>query len=129
MINKSFAKGVIKRAAEYPIEFDKYAFFGLKKKVKFTPRKHGLDEPYKTNDPIMRRVLAIADEQQGVHMHPNHSYIEDAAMDSLDSVENVMALEEEFNRAIPDAVVEKLHTPQHVVDYLRNNKPIPLKDY
>lgn len=50
------------------------------------------------------------------------SFIEDLGADSLDIVELLMALEEEFDIEIPDEEAEKLVTVGDVVDYIRNNQ-------
>lgn len=50
------------------------------------------------------------------------SFIEDLGADSLDIVELLMALEEEFDIEIPDEEAEKLVTVGDVVDYIKNNQ-------
>ena len=50
------------------------------------------------------------------------SFVEDLGADSLDVVELVMALEEEFELEIPDEDAEKLETVQHVIDYVEEKK-------
>ena len=50
------------------------------------------------------------------------SFIEDLAADSLDIVELLMALEEEFDIEIPDEEAEKLISVGDVVDYIKNNQ-------
>ncbi len=50
------------------------------------------------------------------------SFIEDLGADSLDIVELLMALEEEFDIEIPDEEAEKLITVGDVVDYIKNNQ-------
>ena len=49
------------------------------------------------------------------------SFIDDLGADSLDVVELVMALEEEFNLEIPDEDAEKIETVQNAIDYLEAN--------
>ena len=49
------------------------------------------------------------------------SFIDDLGADSLDTVELVMALEEEFETEIPDEEAEKITTVQQAVDYINNN--------
>ena len=49
------------------------------------------------------------------------SFIDDLGADSLDIVELVMALEEEFDMEIPDSDAEKVVTVQDVVDYIKDN--------
>ena len=48
----------------------------------------------------------------------NMSFIDDLGADSLDTVELVMAIEEEFETEVPDEVAENLHTVQNMLDYL-----------
>ncbi|MDD2481876.1 MAG: acyl carrier protein [Lutispora sp.] len=50
------------------------------------------------------------------------SFIEDLGADSLDIVELLMALEEEFDIEIPDEEAEKLVTVGDIVDYIKNNQ-------
>ena len=51
------------------------------------------------------------------------SFINDLGADSLDTVELVMALEEEFDMEIPDEEAEKLQTVGQAVDYIKNHVP------
>lgn len=53
---------------------------------------------------------------------PEASFIDDLGADSLDTVELVMALEEEFETDIPDEEAEKIKTVQNVIDYINANK-------
>jgi acyl carrier protein len=50
---------------------------------------------------------------------PEASFIEDLGADSLDTVELVMALEEEFGIEIPDEEAEKIMTVKHAVEYIK----------
>ena len=71
---------------------------------------------------IQYRVLKIVSDQVGVSesdIKSESSFIEDLGADSLDTVELVMALEEEFSIEIPDEDAEKIKTVQHVIDYVR----------
>ena len=77
--------------------------------------------------PIDQRVKDIIVEQLGVkpdQVTPEAKFIEDLGADSLDTVELVMALEEEFEIEIPDEDAEKITTVQQAVDYIseRRNK-------
>ncbi len=68
------------------------------------------------------KVKDIIVEQLGVNAEqvvPEASFIEDLAADSLDTVELIMAFEEEFGAEIPDEDAEKLTTVGAVIDYLR----------
>lgn len=72
---------------------------------------------------IEERVNKVVMEQLGVsesEIRPNASFMEDLGADSLDSVELVMALEEEFGTEIPDEEAEKITTVQQAVDYIKN---------
>ncbi|MBU1626406.1 acyl carrier protein [bacterium] len=73
---------------------------------------------------IEEKVKEIIVKQLGVsesEVTPEASFINDLGADSLDTVELVMAFEEEFGIEIPDEEAEKLETVQHAVDYLRNH--------
>ena len=68
------------------------------------------------------RVTEIIMEQLGVsreEIRPEASFIDDLGADSLDIVELVMAIEEEFDIEIPDEDAEKIQTIRDATDYLR----------
>ncbi len=70
------------------------------------------------------RVKKIVVEQLGVsedEVKPESSFVDDLGADSLDTVELVMALEEEFDTEIPDEEAEKISTVQSAIDYINNN--------
>ncbi|MCL7766582.1 acyl carrier protein [Pasteurella multocida] len=74
---------------------------------------------------IEERVKKIIVEQLGVkedEVKPEASFVEDLGADSLDTVELVMALEEEFDIGIPDEEAEKITTVQSAIDYVQNNQ-------
>ncbi len=74
---------------------------------------------------IEDRVKKIIVEQLGVKeedVKPEASFIEDLGADSLDTVELVMALEEEFDVEIPDEEAEKITTVQSAIDYVAKNQ-------
>jgi acyl carrier protein len=74
---------------------------------------------------VAEKVKEIIVEQLGVtpeQVTPEASFIEDLGADSLDTVELVMALEEEFDIQIPDEEAEKITTVQQAVDYIVNKK-------
>jgi acyl carrier protein len=71
---------------------------------------------------IVERVKKVIVDQLGVKesdVTPEASFIEDLGADSLDTVELVMALEEEFGTEIPDEDAEKITTVQKAVDYIQ----------
>jgi acyl carrier protein len=70
---------------------------------------------------IDERVKKIVVEQLGVkeeEVSENSSFVDDLGADSLDTVELVMALEEEFECEIPDEEAEKITTVQQAIDYV-----------
>ena len=70
---------------------------------------------------VVERVKKIVVEQLGVkeeEVTPEASFVDDLGADSLDTVELVMALEEEFECEIPDEEAEKITTVQQAVDYI-----------
>lgn len=73
---------------------------------------------------IEERVKKIVVEQLGVkdeEVTNAASFVDDLGADSLDTVELVMALEEEFECEIPDEEAEKITTVQQAVDYVNAN--------
>lgn len=71
---------------------------------------------------IEERVKNIVVEQLGVkpeQVVPAASLIDDLGADSLDTVELVMALEEEFETEIPDEDAEKIRTVAQIIDYIK----------
>ena len=67
------------------------------------------------------RLIEIIAKQLGVdedNVTPDSSFMEDLGADSLDTVELVMALEEEFEIEIPDSDAEKIQTVQDALSYL-----------
>ena len=74
---------------------------------------------------IEERVKKVIVEQLGVkeeEVVAQASFIEDLGADSLDTVELVMALEEEFGTEIPDEDAEKITTVQAAIDYIENHR-------
>ena len=74
---------------------------------------------------IEARVKQIVVEQLGVseeEVTSTASFVDDIGADSLDTVELVMALEEEFDCEIPDEDAEKITTVKQALDYVNANK-------
>ncbi|MBS0586992.1 acyl carrier protein [Nitrosomonas sp.] len=70
---------------------------------------------------IEQRIKKIVAEQLGVNeaeVKNESSFVNDLGADSLDTVELVMALEEEFECEIPDEQAEKINTVQEAIDYV-----------
>jgi len=71
----------------------------------------------KVKEVIVEQLGANADE-----VVPTASFVDDLGADSLDTVELVMALEEEFGVEIPDEDAENIKTVQDAIDYINKNK-------
>ncbi len=72
---------------------------------------------------IQEQVKQIVAEQLGVKVEEvtnEASFVDDLGADSLDTVELVMALEEEFDCEIPDEEAEKITTVQLAIDYVKD---------
>jgi acyl carrier protein len=72
---------------------------------------------------IFEKVKKIVADQLSVDadtVTPQSNFANDLGADSLDTVELVMALEEEFDIEIPDEAAEKITTVQEAVDYINN---------
>ncbi len=77
-----------------------------------------------SSEEVFEKVKGIIVEQLGVSetsVTMESSFIDDLGADSLDIVELVMALEEEFNIEIPDGDAEKVVTVEDVVEYIKEN--------
>lgn len=73
---------------------------------------------------VNERVKGIVAEQLGIgieEINNESSFIDDLGADSLDTVELVMALEEEFDVEISDEQAENISTVQSAIDYINNN--------
>tara|TARA_B100001123_G_scaffold146571_1_gene170002 strand:- start:53 stop:292 length:240 start_codon:yes stop_codon:yes gene_type:complete len=73
---------------------------------------------------IEERVKKIVIEQLGVaddQVTPEASFVDDLGADSLDTVELVMALEEEFDAEIPDDEAEKITTVKQAIEFIQAN--------
>jgi acyl carrier protein len=74
---------------------------------------------------VEERVKKIIGEQLGVEedeVTPEASFVEDLGADSLDTVELVMELEEEFEINIPDDAAEKIQTVGQAVEFIEKNQ-------
>jgi len=74
---------------------------------------------------VEERVKKIVAERLGVkeeEVTNTASFVDDLGADSLDTVELVMALEEEFETEIPDEDAEKITTVQHAIDYVNEHQ-------
>ncbi|NCT57551.1 MAG: acyl carrier protein [Legionella sp.] len=76
---------------------------------------------------VTERVRKIVVEQLGVkedELKNDASFVDDLGADSLDTVELVMALEEEFETEIPDEKAEQITTVQGAIDYIESNTTV-----
>lgn len=92
-----------------------------------TKEQQSIDSQHSINcdNDIEKKVKKIISEQLGVkeeEVTSNSSFVEDLGADSLDTVELVMALEEEFDTEIPDEEAEKITTVQAAIDYINFEK-------
>jgi acyl carrier protein len=74
---------------------------------------------------VEQQVKAIVAEQLGVKLEQvsnDASFVDDLGADSLDTVELVMALEEEFETEIPDEDAEKITTVQQAITYITDRR-------
>ena len=77
-----------------------------------------------SSEEVFEKVKEIIVEQLGVAENAvtqEASFIDDLGADSLDIVELIMALEEEFDMEIPDTDAEKISTVNDVVEYIKEN--------
>jgi acyl carrier protein len=93
--------------------------------TRFSRTNHRIQEAWrKSMDNIEARVKKIVAEQLGVaeaDIKNDSSFVEDLGADSLDNVELVMALEEEFECEIPDEEAEKITNVQQAIDYVKGH--------
>ena len=71
---------------------------------------------------MLDKIKAIVAEQLGVdedQVTADASFVDDLGADSLDTVELIMAFEEEFDIEIPDEEAQKIKTVQDVIDYIQ----------
>ncbi len=70
---------------------------------------------------IEQKIIKIVSDQLNVdesEISPDSSFVDDLGADSLDTVELVMAFEEEFGIEIPDEDAEKIQSVQNAIDYI-----------
>jgi len=87
------------------------------------PEQVTLEEQFAMSS-VEERVKKIVVEQLGVNeseVSGDASFVDDLGADSLDTVELVMALEEEFDCEIPDEEAEKITTVQQAIDYINSH--------
>jgi acyl carrier protein len=76
---------------------------------------------------VESKIKTIIAEQLGVkpeEVTPNASFVDDLGADSLDTVELIMALEEEFNIEIPDEDAEKMKTVGDAIKYIEEKSNV-----
>ncbi|NXG34583.1 ACPM protein, partial [Dromaius novaehollandiae] len=88
------------------------------------------DLPPLTLEGIKDRVLYVLklydkiDPNKASRLTAESHFMKDLGLDSLDQVEIIMAMEDEFGFEIPDADAEKLMCPQEIVDYIADKKDV-----
>ncbi|XP_019368333.1 PREDICTED: acyl carrier protein, mitochondrial [Gavialis gangeticus] len=85
------------------------------------------DLPPLTLEGIKERVLYVLklyDKIDPEKLTADSHFMKDLGLDSLDQVEIIMAMEDEFGFEIPDAEAEKLMCPQEIVDYIADQKDV-----
>ncbi|XP_005288968.2 acyl carrier protein, mitochondrial isoform X1 [Chrysemys picta bellii] len=89
--------------------------------------RHYSDMPPLTLEGIEDRVLYVLklyDKVDPEKLTVNSHFMKDLGLDSLDQVEIIMAMEDEFGFEIPDVEAEKLMCPQEIVDYIADKKDV-----
>ncbi|MBN1226584.1 MAG: acyl carrier protein [Deltaproteobacteria bacterium] len=70
----------------------------------------------------IKKIICEQLEVKEEDVVPEASFVDDLGADSLDQVELIMALEEEFDISISDDEAEKIITVQNAIDYIKSNK-------
>jgi acyl carrier protein len=106
-----------------------FPFFGIAKRRSAAitiPQRNPSNQPHPMSDKsIEERVKDIIVDQLGVNadqVNPEAKFVEDLGADSLDTVELVMAFEEEFEIEVPDEEAEKLTSVGDVITYITSQK-------
>ncbi|KAK9977864.1 hypothetical protein ABG768_019652 [Culter alburnus] len=89
--------------------------------------RHYGDLPPLTLENIKERVmyvLKLYDKINPDKLQTSSHFMKDLGLDSLDQVEIIMAMEDEFGFEIPDAEAEKLMTPEEIVQYIADKKDV-----
>ncbi|XP_044837106.1 acyl carrier protein, mitochondrial isoform X2 [Mauremys mutica] len=89
--------------------------------------RHYSDLPPLTLESIEERVLYVLklyDKVDPEKLTVTAHFMKDLGLDSLDQVEIIMAMEDEFGFEIPDTEAEKLMCPQEIVDYIADKKDV-----
>ncbi|XP_034567386.1 NADH:ubiquinone oxidoreductase subunit AB1b [Notolabrus celidotus] len=89
-------------------------------------RQYG-DLPPLTVDSIKERVMCVLklyDKINPEKLVTTSHFMKDLGLDSLDQVEIIMAMEDEFGFEIPDAEAEKLMSPEEIVQYIADKKDV-----
>lgn len=82
--------------------------------------------PCMTREEVFEKIREISADRLGIdesEITPESSFREDLEADSLDLVELIMELEEQFGMEIPDEEAEKITTVEEAVDYVMENQP------
>ena len=66
-------------------------------------------------------LLQKIDKMEGITVKPDSHFIKDLGLDSLDTVEVVMAIEEEFGIEFPDKEFENIHTPKDAINFIKDH--------
>ena len=77
----------------------------------------------KTVEEVVEEIVEVVVDQLGVdaeQVTPTANFVDDLGADSLDTVELIMAFEEEFDEEIPDTDAEKIKTVQDVINYIES---------
>jgi len=117
-ISKQAAERFEKRASFARAEF--FRLEGLVNELSLTQADQEVVTDF-ANQSLKRRVIALVSELLGVPREQiglGSGFLDDLGADSLDTVELIMAMEEEFNIDIPDEEAEKIRTVQDAVDYV-----------